>query len=35
MIPIVYTMAEDAFRAMPRTYREGSIAMGASVASSR
>lgn len=30
VIPIVYTMAEDAFGAVPRTYREGSIAMGAS-----
>lgn len=30
VIPIVYTMSEDAFVAVPRTYREGSIAMGAS-----
>lgn len=30
VIPIVYTMAEDAFGAVPRAYREGSIAMGAS-----
>ncbi|MGD0092086.1 MAG: phosphate ABC transporter permease subunit PstC [Planctomycetota bacterium] len=29
VIPIVYTMAEDAFNAVPRTYREGSLAMGA------
>lgn len=30
VIPIVYTMAEDAFGSVPQTYREGSIAMGAS-----
>jgi phosphate transport system permease protein len=30
VIPIVYTMAEDAFTAVPRAYREGSLAMGAS-----
>jgi phosphate transport system permease protein len=30
VIPIIYTVAEDAFTAVPRTYREGSIAMGAS-----
>jgi phosphate transport system permease protein len=30
VIPIVYTVAEDAFTAVPQTYREGSIAMGAS-----
>jgi phosphate transport system permease protein len=31
VIPIVYTVAEDAFSAVPQTYREGSLAMGASV----
>jgi phosphate transport system permease protein len=30
VVPIVYTMAEDAFNAVPRAYREGSLAMGAS-----
>jgi phosphate transport system permease protein len=30
VIPIVYTVAEDAFGAVPQTYREGSLAMGAS-----
>ncbi len=30
VIPIVYTVAEDAFTSVPRTFREGSIAMGAS-----
>jgi len=30
VIPIVYTMAEDAFTAVPRAFREGSLAMGAS-----
>jgi len=30
VIPIVYTMSEDAFNAVPRAYREGSLAMGAS-----
>jgi len=30
VIPIVYTVAEDAFSAVPQTYREGSLAMGAS-----
>jgi len=30
VIPIVYTVSEDAFSAVPQTYREGSIAMGAS-----
>ena len=30
VIPIVYTMAEDAFGAVPQAFREGSIAMGAS-----
>jgi phosphate transport system permease protein len=30
VIPIVYTVSEDAFTAVPLTYREGSIAMGAS-----
>jgi phosphate transport system permease protein len=30
VIPIVYTMSEDAFSSVPQTYREGSIAMGAS-----
>jgi phosphate transport system permease protein len=31
VIPIVYTVAEDAFSAVPQAYREGSLAMGASV----
>jgi phosphate transport system permease protein len=30
VIPIVYTVAEDAFTSVPRAYREGSVAMGAS-----
>ena len=30
VIPIVYTVSEDAFSAVPQTYREGSVAMGAS-----
>jgi len=30
VIPIVYTVAEDAFSAVPQAFREGSIAMGAS-----
>jgi phosphate transport system permease protein len=30
VIPIVYTVAEDAFSCVPQTFREGSIAMGAS-----
>jgi len=30
VIPIVYTVSEDAFSAVPQTYREGSLAMGAS-----
>jgi phosphate transport system permease protein len=30
VIPIVYTVSEDAFSSVPQTYREGSIAMGAS-----
>ncbi len=30
VIPIVYTVSEDAFSSVPRTFREGSIAMGAS-----
>jgi phosphate transport system permease protein len=30
VIPIVYTVAEDAFSSVPQTFREGSIAMGAS-----
>jgi phosphate transport system permease protein len=30
VIPIVYTVAEDAFSSVPQTYREGSLAMGAS-----
>lgn len=30
VIPIVYTVAEDAFTSVPQTYREGSLAMGAS-----
>ena len=30
VIPIVYTVSEDAFTCVPQTYREGSIAMGAS-----
>ena len=30
VIPIVYTVAEDAFSSVPRTYRDGSLAMGAS-----
>ncbi|MBI3292501.1 MAG: phosphate ABC transporter permease subunit PstC [Elusimicrobia bacterium] len=29
VIPIVYTVAEDALTSVPRSYREGSIAMGA------
>ncbi len=31
VIPIVYTVSEDAFTSVPLTYREGSVAMGASV----
>jgi len=30
VIPIVYTVCEDAFSSVPQTYRDGSIAMGAS-----
>jgi phosphate transport system permease protein len=30
VIPIVYTVCEDAFTSVPQTYREGSVAMGAS-----
>ena len=30
VIPIVYTVSEDAFSSVPQTFREGSIAMGAS-----
>lgn len=30
VIPIVYTVAEDAFSAVPQSFREGSLAMGAS-----
>jgi phosphate transport system permease protein len=30
VIPIVYTVAEDAFSCVPQAFREGSIAMGAS-----
>lgn len=30
VIPIVYTVTEDAFRAVPGTYREASLALGAS-----
>jgi phosphate transport system permease protein len=30
VIPIVYTVCEDAFTSVPQTFREGSIAMGAS-----
>ncbi len=30
VIPIVYTVCEDAFSSVPQTFREGSIAMGAS-----
>ncbi len=30
VIPIVYTVSEDAFSAVPQAFREGSIAMGAS-----
>ncbi len=30
VIPIVYTVSEDAFTSVPQNYREGSIAMGAS-----
>lgn len=30
VIPIVYTVSEDAFSSVPQTYREGSLAMGAS-----
>jgi phosphate transport system permease protein len=30
VIPIVYTVSEDAFTSVPQPYREGSIAMGAS-----
>ncbi len=30
VIPIVYTVTEDAFSCVPQTFREGSIAMGAS-----
>jgi phosphate transport system permease protein len=31
VIPIVYTVSEDAFASVPQTFREGSIAMGATV----
>jgi phosphate transport system permease protein len=31
VIPIVYTVSEDAFTSVPQTFREGSIAMGATV----
>jgi phosphate transport system permease protein len=30
VIPIVYTVAEDAFSSVPQSFREGSVAMGAS-----
>lgn len=30
VIPIVYTVSEDAFSSVPQTYRDGSVAMGAS-----
>lgn len=30
VVPIVYTVCEDAFTSVPQTFREGSIAMGAS-----
>jgi phosphate transport system permease protein len=30
VIPIVYTVAEDAFSSVPQTFRDGSLAMGAS-----
>ena len=30
VIPIVYTVCEDAFTSVPETYRDGSLAMGAS-----
>jgi len=30
VIPIVYTVCEDAFTSVPQTYRDGSVAMGAS-----
>jgi phosphate transport system permease protein len=30
VIPIVYTVADDAFSSVPQTFREGSVAMGAS-----
>lgn len=30
VLPIIYTMADDALNAVPRSYREASIAMGAS-----
>ncbi len=30
VIPIVYTVAEDAFSSVPQSFREGSLAMGAS-----
>jgi phosphate transport system permease protein len=30
VIPIVYTVCEDAFTSVPQAYREGSVAMGAS-----
>lgn len=30
VIPIVYTVCEDAFSSVPQAYREGSVAMGAS-----
>jgi phosphate transport system permease protein len=30
VIPIVYTVSEDAFSSVPQTYRDGSLAMGAS-----
>jgi phosphate transport system permease protein len=29
VIPIVYTVSEDAFSSVPKTFREGSVAMGA------
>jgi phosphate transport system permease protein len=30
VIPLIYTVSEDAFTAVPRTYREASLALGAS-----
>jgi len=30
VIPIIYTVSEDAFSSVPQTYRDGSLAMGAS-----